>query len=102
HDRREPVEIGRLTDEGGLGADAREHARVQREPALHGENADLHQPRLARRSAGASTSAASCQCVVARTMARARAGGSSDLKMPDPTKTDSAPSAMQSAASAGV
>ena len=50
----------------------------------------------------ANTSDGSCQCVVARTMARARAAGSSDLKMPEPTNTASAPSAMQSAASAGV
>jgi hypothetical protein len=32
----------------------------------------------------------------------ARASGSPDLKIPEPTKTPSAPSCMQSAASAGV
>ena len=36
------------------------------------------------------------------TIARARTGGSSDLKMPDPTNTPSAPSCIISAASAGV
>ncbi len=46
--------------------------------------------------------AASRQCVVALTIARARFSGSSDLKMPEPTKIASAPSDMQSAASAGV
>src|SRR3954462_1144936 len=35
-------------------------------------------------------------------MARARCSGSSDLKMPEPTKTPSAPSCIISAASAGV
>ena len=35
-------------------------------------------------------------------MARARAAGSDDLNMPEPTNTDSAPSCMQSAASDGV
>ena len=42
------------------------------------------------------------KCVVASTIARARFSGSPDLKMPEPTKTPSAPSCMQSAASAGV
>ena len=50
----------------------------------------------------AATRSGSCQCVVASTIARARAGGSSDLKMPEPTNTPSAPSAIISAASAGV
>ena len=40
----------------------------------------------------AATRAGVCQCVVASTIARARAGGSSDLKMPEPTNTPSAPS----------
>ena len=42
------------------------------------------------------------KCVVAWTMAAARRAGSSDLKMPEPTKTPSAPSCIRSAASAGV
>src|SRR5262249_28223588 len=81
--------------------------------------ADRHHPRPASRATSgiasmaspgiglpsprdaASTSAASCQWVVACTMARARAAGSSDLNTPEPTNTASAPSAMQSAASAG-
>ena len=50
----------------------------------------------------AATRSASCQCVVASTIARAREGGSSDLKIPEPTNTPSAPSAIISAASAGV
>ena len=45
---------------------------------------------------------ASRKCVVASTIAFARSAGSPDLKMPEPTKTPSAPSCMQSAASAGV
>src|SRR5918995_1645528 len=45
---------------------------------------------------------ASRKCVVASTIAFARFSGSPDLKMPEPTKTPSAPSCMQSAASAGV
>ena len=49
----------------------------------------------------ASTSA-SRKCVVASTIAFARSDGLSDLKIPEPTKTPSAPSCMQSAASAGV
>ena len=40
--------------------------------------------------------------VVAWTMARARAGGSDDLKTPEPTKMASAPSCIIRAASAGV
>ncbi len=50
----------------------------------------------------AATRPASCQCVVASTIARARVAGSSDLKIPEPTNTPSAPSAIISAASAGV
>ena len=46
--------------------------------------------------------AASSQCVTASTIARARFAGSFDRKTPLPTNTDSAPSAMHSAASAGV
>src|SRR6476469_2431938 len=45
---------------------------------------------------------ASSKCVVASTIARARVSGSSDLKMPEPTNTPSAPSCIISAASAGV
>ena len=40
--------------------------------------------------------------MVARTIALARTVGSDDLKMPDPTKTASAPNCIISAASAGV
>src|SRR4051794_11144084 len=48
------------------------------------------------------TRAASRKCVVASTIAAARGAGSSDLKMPEPTNTASAPSCMTSDASAGV
>ena len=61
----------------------------------------LHR-RARARARRAATRSGSCQCVVASTIARARAGGSSDLKMPEPTNTPSAPSAIISAASAGV
>ena len=44
----------------------------------------------------------SLKCVVACTMAFARLAGSLDLKMPEPTKTASAPSCIMRAASAGV
>src|SRR5436305_1051987 len=44
----------------------------------------------------------SSKCVVARTIALARFSGSPDLKMPDPTKTPSAPRRIIRAASAGV
>ena len=44
----------------------------------------------------------SSKCVVASTIAFARVSGSPDLKMPEPTNTPSAPSCMQSEASAGV
>ena len=44
----------------------------------------------------------SSKCVVAWTMALAVRAGSSVLKMPEPTKTPSAPSCIASAASAGV
>ena len=44
----------------------------------------------------------SCQFVTACTIAEARFAGSPDLKIPEPTKTPSAPSSIMSAASAGV
>ena len=55
-----------------------------------------------RDSSASSSAWASRQWVVAFTMARARFSGSSDLKIPDPTNTASAPRVMHSAASAGV
>ena len=48
------------------------------------------------------TAAGSAYRAVAFTMAAARRAGSPDLKMPEPTKTPSAPSCIISAASAGV
>src|SRR5262249_14784492 len=53
------------------------------------------------RDAFATTSGSSWN-VVALTMAAARRAGSPDLKMPEPTKTPSAPSCIIIAASAGV
>src|SRR6266566_2384122 len=79
-----------------------------------------HQPRVASRSfssicrtssprmaspnssCASSTAFGSSKCVVAFTTALARASGSLDLKIPDPTNTASAPSRLTSAASAGV
>ena len=57
-------------------------------------------PRPAPSEARATRSGSS-KCVVASTIARARAGGSCDLKIPEPTKTPSAPSCIISDASAG-
>ena len=102
--------------------------RVLSERTLQREDADperpLHrecyQPRTSSRSSSASeleemptigsprpadTSAStlgSSKCVVASTIAFARVSGSPDLKIPEPTKTPSAPSCMQRDASAGV
>src|SRR5215472_2771713 len=61
-------------------------------------------PRMASPSSSCASSTAfgSSKCVVAFTTALARASGSLDLKIPDPTKTASAPSRLTSAASAGV
>src|SRR5439155_7960483 len=107
-------------------AHARERPGVEREIPLEGEDADLHrlasgyQPRVCNKSFSASLdvsrptmasprssltrtrTSASLKCVVACTIAFARLAGSADLKMPDPTKTASAPSCIISAASAGV
>src|SRR5204862_5013018 len=116
------LELLRLASLEGVEPDLAQPPAVRREVALQSEDGDLsvHQPlpcirassgRLAAsipfipvpRDSSASTSAcASCQCVVAFTMARARRAGSSDLKIPEPTKIASAPSIMHSAASAGV
>jgi len=48
------------------------------------------------------TTAGASKKAVARTMAAARRAGSPDLKIPEPTKTPSAPSCIIIAASAGV
>src|SRR5262245_50657082 len=101
---------------------------VQGEIPLEGEDADAqaaarrgcHHPRVCNSSLAASlevsipgmaspsssltraSTSASLKWVVACTMAFARRAGSLDLKMPDPTKTASAPSCIIKAASAGV
>src|SRR6267142_6796337 len=112
-------------------AHSREHRRVGREVSLHRENSDLHRlnslgwiaahhPRVDSRSFSSSwrtsrprmaspssswaskTAFGSSKCVVAFTTAFARASGSLDLKIPEPTNTASAPRRRTSAASAGV
>src|SRR4051794_24908531 len=115
----EPVEVGRGAHLAAFRAESGEHGAVRREVALEGEDADYH-PRFWIRppspSAAISTPAigapspcearatrsGSSKCVVASTTAAAVRSGSSDLKIPDPTKTPSAPSCIMSAASAGV
>src|SRR6267142_1922178 len=124
----DPVELARLADLDRLDPALLERPGVKREVTLEGEHADPHgscrrtryQPRVCRRSFSASfevsiptmasprssltraSTSASLKCVVACTMALARFAGSLDLKIPDPTKTASAPSCIMSAASAGV
>src|SRR5215211_6031060 len=127
----EPVELLRLPDLHDVGAEAPQHGRVLAEVPLDGQHPDLHrdglygrecryQPRVSSSWLGSSvavemptigsprpadtraSTSASWKCVVASTIAFARTSGSPDLKMPEPTKTPSAPSCMQSAASAGV
>src|SRR5437763_179596 len=109
-----------------IGAAPLQRLGVEREVALEGEDADAHQrcpvyqPRVCSRSFSAifevsrptiasprssltrTSTSGSLKCVVACTMAFARRAGSDDLKMPEPTKTASAPSCIISAALAGV
>ena len=88
------------------------------ERALEGEDADSHLPRSAMRSSispslmptiasprsseTSATTFGSLKFVTALTIAAARLAGLPLLKMPEPTKTPSAPSCIISAASAGV
>src|SRR5438046_25391 len=119
-DRAEDCETARVDEERGArpGRANRLHRRAlwrrDRTARL------LYQPRVSSSSSGRSVAAerpliasprpremrarisASSKCVVASTIAFARVDGSADLKIPEPTKTPSAPSCMQSAASAGV
>src|SRR6266403_3235007 len=114
-----------------LDAHSGEHRRVGREVSLNRENSNLHcvnslpsmgahHPRVDSRSFSSSwrtsrprmaspssswaskTAFGSSKCVVAFTTAFARASGSLDLKIPEPTNTASAPRRRTSAASAGV
>src|SRR4051794_35532564 len=122
----EPVEVGRGADLADLRTELAQNLRVRGEAALQREDADerrvgvAHQPRPAsscvssslrasrlciavpRPSDAFATRAASRKWVVASTIAAARGAGSSDLKIPEPTNTASAPSCMTSDASAGV
>src|SRR3954454_4029497 len=105
----------------GEDADQRSCARLHPVVAVAGaDRRGAHQPRFARSwrssslrvssdviawprpSDARATRSASWKCVVASTMAAARRAGSSDLKMPEPTNTPSAPSCITSDASAGV
>src|SRR5579872_387729 len=65
---------------------------------------EMSRPGIAMPSSSLASSsfAGSLKYVAAFTTARARASGSDDLKIPEPTNTASAPSCMTSAASAGV
>src|SRR3954447_7544469 len=78
----------------------------QPRPASSCVSSNLRASRLCiavpRPSHAFATRAASRKCVVASTIAAARGAGSSDLKMPEPTNTPSAPSCITSDASAGV
>src|SRR5262249_16286683 len=118
----EAKEIFRRAHLDGLVTEILQRPRVRAEAALQGENSNPvhHQPRWAKCSSGASWASSmpriaapspalisaslrgSCQWVDASTIAFARRGGSSLRKIPLPTKTASAPSAMHRAASAGV
>src|SRR4051794_26253765 len=115
----EVLEIGRRAHLPGLGPERAQELRMGVEVALESKDSD-YQPRPASSSPGSSlrdssdciagpspsdalaTRAGSSKCVVASTIARARRSGSSLLKIPEPTKTDSAPSCITSDASAGV
>src|SRR5690606_2332377 len=119
-------EVLRSTDLHGVDAAGREGPDVTRERALERQDADRgdrYQPRSSNRVPSVAAPvgsmpmpvigvptprdpfarmSASRKWVVASTMALARGAGSSDLKMPEPTNTASAPSCMARAASAGV
>src|SRR4051794_1026081 len=115
----EALEVAGRAHLARLGAEVAQHRSVGVEVALEREDSD-YQPRPASSCSGSSlrassdcmagprpslalaTRAGSLKCVVASTIASARRAGSSDLKMPEPTKTASAPSCMTSDASAGV
>src|SRR3954454_20089250 len=124
HEPVEPLEVTRHAHLARLGAELAQEAAVGLEVALQRQDADErrrhYQPRLARSCCSSSlrvssevmavprpsdaraTRSGSWKCVVASTIAWARVAGSSDLKMPEPTKLPSAPSCIISAASAGV
>ena len=119
----EVLELLRLAHLDRLGAEAPQHGRVLAEVALDGRIPILgtsYQPRVSSSSSGRSDAAErpdiasprprdlreDLRVVVVRRRLddrlRDRRSGSADLKIPEPTKTPSAPSCMQSAASAGV
>src|SRR5208337_1183224 len=104
----------------GWGTQTQEKSRTQEHRHECLCHQTCYQPRVERRSFSSScrtsmpgmaspssslasrTALASSKCVLALTMALARASGSLLLKMPEPTKMASAPSLRTSAASAGV
>src|SRR5262245_35565732 len=124
----ETLELLGQTNLDHLGTEQSKRGRMLAERALQREDADAqrpahalgYQPRTSSRSPSASeleeiptigsprpaetwaSTLGSSKCVVASTIAFARVSGSPDLKMPEPTNTPSAPSCMQSDASAGV
>ena len=124
HQRVEALEVRRGAHLARLGAEALEHPRVRLEVALEGQDADdqrrlpaavleqaarglessISMPVIGapRSREAAATRSGSSKWVVASTTAAAVRSGSSDLKMPEPTNTPSAPSCIISAASAGV
>src|SRR5262249_9582367 len=123
----EALEAGKLpnaTHLDRLDLERSQATRVRREPTLERQDSDPrhapHHPRVCISSPSGSF-AVSIPCiaspsprdtsatilgsrwwVVARTIAFARTAGSADLKIPEPTKTASAPSCIMSDASAGV
>src|SRR6185295_15676275 len=112
--RREPHRLAEVQDEPARAG------RCQAGAGLLERSLGHYQPRVSSSSLGSSDCvemptigsprpaetrariSGSRKCVVASTIAFARRSGSPDLKMPEPTNTPSAPSCMQSAASAGV
>src|SRR3954454_12650346 len=129
HEAVEAVEGGGRPHLAHVGAEVAQHPQVRVEAALQRQDADqrhvlqaraAYQPRLAR-TCDSSSLRASSDCIAApspvdaaatrsaslkwraaSTTARAIFSGLEDLKMPEPTKTDSAPSCIISDASAGV
>src|SRR4051794_16389388 len=128
HQAVDGLELLGTADRARLGAPRPQRREVLADVALQREHPDCdvprppspHHPRVAYRSDSGSVltlmptigsprpretlaiTAGSSKKVVACTIAAARCAGSPDLKMPEPTKTPSAPSCIIIAASAGV
>ena len=127
HEPVEPLQVGRHAHLAHLGAQPPQHARCAAKPPCRARTPIVsatalpaaRRERAARSSSlrasserhrvargprrPAATRAGSAKCVVASTIARGAAPpGPRDLKIPEPTKTPSAPSCITSEASAGV